>query len=243
MNGFRVTILVLLSLTVGVMFYAFVVLLPARQNQYEMYQTQQKINEYEKRQQEHEARMAGMAADAETPEVAAARAAAEQESRKNEADLTAAEESSVIASVKRRQEIEQAAAAVEEATAHNTTVGSVTAYLQDCAVILFKASGNTPVHEGLQIALQRNDYIVCEATVDGRDKESGQYTATLKQVSFGGVQDPAVEANRVPRVGDRVIVSPFLSGSELRASSYEAQLPAQDSTRMPEIEAVLTPVP
>lgn len=243
MNGFRVTILVLLSLTVGLMFYAFVVLLPARQGQYEMYQTQQKINEYEKRQQEHEARMAGMAADAETPEVAAARAAAEQEARKNEADLTAAEESSVIASVKRRQEIEQAAAAAEETASDNTTVGSVTAYLQDCAVILFNATGNTPVQEGLQIALQRGDYIVCEATVDGRDEESGQYTAALKQVSFGTAQDPAVEANRIPRAGDVVIVSPFLSGSELRANSYEAQTPEQNSGRMPEIDAVLTPVP
>ena len=63
MSAFRITILVLLSLTVGLMFYAFVVLLPARQDQYQMYQTQLKINEYEKRQLEHEARMARLGAD------------------------------------------------------------------------------------------------------------------------------------------------------------------------------------
>ena len=100
MNGFRVTILVLLALTVGLMFYVFVVLLPARQDQYQMYQTQLKINEYEKRQQEHEARMARLGADADTPEVAAARAAAEAEEKKNAADLTAAEEQNLFFSEK-----------------------------------------------------------------------------------------------------------------------------------------------
>ena len=49
MNAFRATVLALLVLTVGLMFYAFVVLIPARQDQYQMYQTQLKINEYEQR--------------------------------------------------------------------------------------------------------------------------------------------------------------------------------------------------
>ena len=238
MNGFRATILVLLVLTVGLMFYAFTVLLPARENQYQMYQTQLKINEYEKRQMEHDARMARLGADADSPEVAAARAAAEAEARKNEADLNAAEESSVIASAKRRQEIEEAA------TAKPSPLGAVTAYQDDCAVLLFRAEGSMPVNEGLLIAVRRDDYIVCEATVDGRDEESGQFTAAVKQVNFGGVKDPVAEENRIPRPGDVVIVSPFLSSRDLRLESYTPPTtPAEEPQPVPEIEAVLTPVP
>ena len=243
MNGFRATILVLLVLTVGLMFYAFTVLLPARENQYQMYQTQLKINEYEKRQMEHDARMARLGADADSPEVAAARAAAEAEARKNEADLNAAEESSVIASAKRRQEIEEAATAAEDA-AKPSPLGAVTAYLDDCAVLLFKAEDSMPVNEGLLIAVRRDDYIVCEATVDGRDEESGQFTAAVKQVNFGGVKDPVAEENRIPRPGDVVIVSPFLSSRDLRLESYTPPTtPAEEPQPVPEIEAVLTPVP
>ncbi|MBQ5664596.1 MAG: hypothetical protein IIV41_01870, partial [Akkermansia sp.] len=128
MNAFRATVLVLLVLTVGLMFYAFVELIPARQNEYQMYQTQLKINEYEQRQMEHEARMARMGADADTPEMAAARAAAAEEDKKSEEELTHAEEHSVIASVKRRQEIDAAAAAAdEEDAAAAAALGTVTA--------------------------------------------------------------------------------------------------------------------
>ena len=246
MNGFRATILVLLVLTVGLMFYAVTVLLPARQSQYEMYHTQLKINEYEKRQQEHDARMARLGAETDTPEVAAARAAAEEEAKKNEADLTAAEESSVIAFAKRRQEIEEAATAAEDA-AKPAPLGAVTAYLEDCAVLLFKADGSMPVNDGLIIAVQREDYIVCEATVDGRDEESGQYTAAIKPANFGGVKDPVAEENSKPRPGDVVIVSPFLSSRDLRLENYDSQktLPQENPApeALPEVEAQLTPVP
>ena len=244
MNAFRATVLVLLVLTVGLLFYAFVVLIPARQNEYHMYQTQLKINEYEQRQMEHDARMARMEADADTPEMAAARAAAAEEDKKNAEELTNAEEHSVIASAKRRQEIEAAAAdADEEDAASAAALGSVTAYLEDCAVILFKADGSTPVNEGLQIALRRDDLVVCEATVDGRDEESGQYTAAIKQVNFGGVADPAAEENRKPRPGDEVIISPFLSSRDLRLEEAGSQPAADAPQELPEIEAVLTPVP
>lgn len=246
MNAFRASILVLLALTVGLMFYAFAVLLPARQEQYQMYQNQLKINEYQQRQQEHESRMARFDAKADTPEVAAARAAAEAEAKKNEADLTAAEESSVLASARRRQAAEEVESAAAEPVV-SSSVGVVTAYLEDCAVILFKAADAVPVNEGLNIAVRRNDYIVCEATVDGQDSESGQYTAALKQAEFGGAKDPEVEANRKPRAGDEVIISPFPSSRDLRMEGYtpllERQQPSAEPKDLPEIEDVLIPVP
>lgn len=245
MNAFRAVVLALLIIAVGIIFYAFTEVIPARQAQYQMYQTQLKINEYEKRQQEHDARMALLGAESDAPEVAAARAAAEEEAKKNEADLTAAEEHSVIASAKRRQEIEEAATAAEDA-AKPSSLGAVTAYLEDCGVLLFNANGSTPVNEGLLIAVRRDDYIVCEATVDGKDEESGQFTAALKAANFGGVTDPAVEENRKPRPGDEVIVSPFLSSRELRLEGYVAPgaTDAQETPQpLPEVEALLTPVP
>jgi hypothetical protein len=244
MNAFRAVILALLIIAVGIIFYAFTEVIPARQAQYQMYQTQLKINEYEKRQQEHDARMALLGSQTDAPEVAAARAAAEEEAKKNEADLTAAEEHSVIASARRRQEIEEAATAAEDA-AKPSTLGAVTAYLEDCGVLLFKADGSMPVNEGLLIAVRRNDYIVCEATVDGKDEESGQFTAALKAANFGGVADPVAEENRKPRPGDEVIVSPFLSSRELRLEGYEAPgAEAPESPQpLPEVEALLTPVP
>lgn len=247
MNAFRASILVLLVLTVGLMFYAFAVLIPARQEQYQMYQNQLKINEYQQRQQEHESRIARFDADADTPEVAAARAAAEAEAKKNEADLIAAEESIVLASARRRQAAEEAENAAEESSLASTSLGVVTAYLEDCAVILFKAADTVPVNEGLNIAVRRDDYIVCEATVDGQDTESGQYTAALKQADFGGVKDPEVEANRKPRAGDEVIISPFPSSRDLRLEGYnpqpEKQQPSTEPKGIPEIEEILTPVP
>ncbi len=246
MNAFRATILALLVLTVGLMFYAFVVLIPARQEQYNMYHTQLKINEYEKRQMEHDARMSRLSADVDTPEMAAARAAAAEEEKKNAEELNAAEENSVIASAKRRQEIEESTTAAEDAS-KPSSLGSVTAYLEDCAVVLFNASGNMPVNEGLLIALRRDDFIVCEATVDGRDEESGQYTAAVKQANFGGVDDPVAEANRKPRPGDEVIISPFLSGRDLRLEAEGApgvDVPQEKApAALPEVEAILTPVP
>ena len=246
MNAFRATILVLLALTVGLLFYAFAVLLPQRQVQYESYQTQLKINEYQQQQMEHEERMARLGADAETPEMAAARAAAEEADKKIEADLTAAEESSVIASAKRRLEAEETSIP-EKHPVKVSALGEVTAYLEDCAVILFKAGDKEPLNEGLNIAVRRQDYIVCEAVVDGRDEESGQFTAAVKQVVFGGALDPAAEENRKPVPGDEVIISPFLSSRELRMENYNPQQDAQPSSdaprKLPEIEAVLTPVP
>lgn len=246
MSAFRVTILILLSLTVGLMFYAFVELLPARQSQYEMYQTELKIKEYEKRQQEHEARMARIGADVDAPEVAAAKAAAAEEDKKNAADLTAAEEHSVIASVKRRQEIEESANAAEEAAAPSV-LGVVTSYLEDCTVVLFKPNGTMPVNEGLIIAIRRDDFIVCEATVDGKDEISGQITAAVKSAHFGGVADAEAEANQIPRAGDEVIISPFPSSCDLRLEEYgdssiPQNLPAPAPEPMPEVEGVLRPI-
>jgi hypothetical protein len=61
------------------------------------------------------------------------------------------------------------------------------------------------------------------------------------------VEDPTAEANRKPRTGDEVIVSPFMSGRDLRLESGNISdlkpEPAETPQPMPEVDAVLTPVP
>lgn len=257
MNGFRVTILVLLCLAVGLMFYAVAVLLPARQDQYELYQTQQKIQEYQQRDEAHRARMAQLQPEVDAPEVANARQAVESAAREQEMKLTEAEEQSVIASAKRKQQIsaarKEAKAAAQDAAAV-TALGTVAAFSKEWNSILFTLKGNQPVAEGLFVAVRRDgDYIVCEAVVDGRDEESGQVSATIKQAKFGGADLGIAQPEPVP--GDEVIVSPYLNAGDLKSfGGFDAVpagvpaaapqgAPAGESADMPELEATLTPIP
>lgn len=251
MNGFRVTILVLFCLTVGLMFYAVTVVLPAQQERYSIYQTSMKSREYEQRDDAHRARMEQLAPETEAPEVESARNAAEEGERQREQALNEAEESSVIASVKRKQEVraaQEAAAAARAEEDKPIVLGTVRGFDPEWNVVLFVAAADTPVAEGLEVAVQRGGKIICEAVVDGRDAESGQFSATLKQVDLGASMQQ-VELP-TPGEGDEVIISPFLSGKDLRmqdgnfgvpTASPEPPAPAADS--VPEVEATLTPLP
>lgn len=214
MNGFRVTILVLFCLTVSLMFYAVTVVIPGRQEQYELYRTMQKTNEYQQRNAEHRARMEQLGPDVEAPEVSEARSEAEEGERKRRQEINEAEESSVLASARRKEEERSAREAAEEAAAPET-LGHVVSFNEYWNSLLFTPESNTPMNEGLSLAVRRGQTIVCEAVVDGRDDESGQVSATVKQAVFapnGG----APQTNATPAAGDEIILSPFLSSRDLR---------------------------
>lgn len=215
MNGFRVTILVLFCLTVGLMFYAVTVVIPGRQEQYELYRTMQKSNEYRQRNAEHLARMEQLGPDVEAPEVSTARSEAEEGERKRQQEINEAEESSVLASARRKEEERTARAAAEEAAAP-AALGRVASFNREWNSILFTPEGaKTPLNDGLVIAVRRGDYIVCEAVIDGRDEESGQVSATVKQAIFAANGNMPQETP-TPAAGDEIIISPFLSGRDLR---------------------------
>lgn len=215
MNGFRVTILVLFCLTVGLMFYAVTVVIPGRQEQYELYRTMQKSNEYRQRNAEHLARMEQLGPDVEAPEVSNARSEAEEGERKRQQEINEAEESSVLASARRKEEERTARAAAEEAAAP-AALGRVASFNREWNSILFTPEGaKTPLNDGLVIAVRRGDYIVCEAVIDGRDEESGQVSATVKQAIFAA-NGNAPQDTPTPAAGDEIILSPFLSGRDLR---------------------------
>lgn len=212
MNGFRVTILVLFCLTVALMAYAVTVVIPGRQEQYEVYRTLQKSNEYQQRNAEHLARMEKLGPDVEAPEVETARSEAEESERKRQQEINEAEESSVLAAARRKEEERAAREAAEEAAAP-AVLGRVVSYNAEWTSFLFIPEGNTPLNDGFAIDVYRGKQLVCEAVVDGRDEESGQVSATVKPViisAHGG----APMQQLTPEPGDAIVASSLMSGRE-----------------------------
>lgn len=252
MNGFRITILVLFCLVVGLMFYAVAVVLPARQEQYDLYQSSLKIKDYEQRNAEHQARMERLNPSTEAPEVETARNAALESEQQREQALTEAEESSVIAAAKRKQEERAAAEEAERnraaANADSNHMGRVAAFDAEWNVILFVPETKTPLNNGLEVAVRRGEQIVCEAVVDGKDEESGQVSATVKPANFGD-STQNIELPK-PQAGDEVILNPFLTGRDLRLQQDNSNFgdpkamdPAAPKPQpLPEVEASLIPV-
>lgn len=233
MNGFRVTILVLFCLTVGLMFYAVTVVIPGRQEQFELYRTMQKSNEYQQRNAEHRARMEQLGPDVEAPEVSDARSAAEESERQRRQELNEAEESSVLAAARRKEEERAAREAAERAAeeaAAPAKLGQVASYSAEWSSILFSPSSSTPMNDGLAIAVMRGKQLVCEAVVDGRDEESGQVSATVKPLVMKNYGGAAIQ-QLTPAPGDEVILSPFAAAADAlsahsRATEGLSSLPA-----------------
>jgi len=260
MNGFRITILVLLCLAVGLMFYAVMVIVPGWQNQYSEYQASIKIAEYQQNNDHHRQRMEQFSPDAEAPEVTTARTMAEESARKDEKALNEAEESSVIAAARRKEEAALARQAEAEAEAPKP-LGLVAAYNPEWNSLMIRPVAEVPMAMGFVVAVRRGGSIVCEAVIDGRDEESGQYSATVKAAELGA----AAAEKKTPTVGDEVIETPFPSSQELRRGSdflppaaqqtsapsgnaAPAPLPSLPSETsgqesLPELDATLTPVP
>lgn len=244
MNGFRVTILVLLCLTVGLMFYAVTVVIPGKQEQYELYKAGLKIDEYQQRNAEHMARMEQLGPNVESPEMLTARTAAEEAQKAREQQLNEAEEAGVLAAARRKQEAEQAKLAEEaakKAAAEKDKpfpVGHVASYDADWNLVMFTTQTNTPMTPGRLLAVRRGDLVICEIVVDALDDESQQVSATIKP---GKLTDLS-EEEQAPRAGDEVIDSPFATGQDaVPAGTDSWNLPeASDSN---EVNATLVPIP
>lgn len=243
MNGFRVTILVLLCMTVGLMFYAVTVVIPGKQSQYELYKTGREADEYQQRHAEHLARMEQLGPDVESPEMQTARTAAEEDQKAREQKLNEAEEAGVLAAARRKQEAEQAkhaAQAAKEAAADSEAkafpLGHVASYDADWNIVMFSTQTNTPMTPGRLLAVRRGDLVICEIVVDALDEESQQVSATIKP---GKLTDLSQE-DRAPRMGDEIIESPFGTGTEGDTTGFP-ELPAEADPN--EVNATLVPIP
>lgn len=234
MNGFRVTILVLLCLAVGLMFYVVAYMIPQQQERYDAYQAAQSQDAYQQRKDEHQRRMEELDPEHESDAVAEARAAAEKAQQERLKKLTEAEESSVLADARRKQEETMAQKADEEVD-ESRPIGLVTSYNQEWNSVLFKPVTQSPINIGLVVALRRDNNIVCEAEVDNVDQESGQVSAQIKQSHFssaadgGAVQDGLLPEDKMPAVGDEVIITPFETVRDLREDNMNFGAPVPTS--------------
>lgn len=218
MNGFRITILTLLCLSVGLMFYAVLFVIPDWQDRYSAYESLQKIDEYDNKNDIHRQQMAVFDPSYETPEVEQARLGVEEAERRGEQTLIEAEEHNVVAAARRRAEAAQARAREEEkkeVEAASSVVGYVASYDRDYQFVMIQPKVPQAFFKGAVMALRRNKKIVCEAVVDAVDAESGQVSATVKlaQITVQGGESTSPE----PVEGDEVIPSPFLSSDELKS--------------------------
>lgn len=217
MNAFRTIVLLLLVAVVGLMFYIVTVFLPDQQEQYSVYQAASKQRENDARQAAHESRLKDLAADVESEAETQAREEAEARAAQLKQELAEAEEQSVIAAAKRKEEAAQARAALAEANKPKA-LGAVTSFDPEWNALLFTPAPEANVSVGMTIAVNREGKMVCEAVVDSKDDESGQFSATLKTVKM---KDNAgiPEENFIPRPGDGVIVSP-LNAVDQSINSY-----------------------
>lgn len=250
MNGFRVTILTLLCLSVALMFYVVLYVIPSWQVEYNTYQSTMRISEYDKKSDMHRRQMQALDPSVESPEEEQARLAEEEADRRNEQNLQEAEERIIVEAAKHREEAAQAKAraeaeakALEEAkaaSAQPATVGLVASYDEEWSCIMIKPAVVGAFGQGNTLAVRRGNTIICEAVVDGLDVESGQVSATVKMEQFGA----APSSNMVPVPGDEVIISPFLSGDDLRNAFDKSVAPQSvNNAPLPEAPAAFDTLP
>lgn len=233
MNGFRITILTLLCLSVALMFYVVLYVIPSWQEEYNIYQSDVRLSEYNKKSDLHRQQMLALDPSVESPEEEQARLAEEEAARRNERTLQEAEESIIIEAARRREEAARARAEAEAAAkaeaearaagAQPAAIGIVASYDEEWSCIMIKPAVVGAFSQGNTLAVRRNGRIVCEAVVDGMDVESGQVSATVKIEQFGTAEG-VVEGTTPPAPGDEVILSPFASSDDLRreAAAEEA---------------------
>ena len=214
MNAFRVTILSLLVIAVGLMFYVVFVTLPAMQADQNIYNISRQAGQNQQQTADHRDRVSAYGDGAEATGLQQAVAEAEKVDREAEKSVYEAEEKAVLDEARRK-----AQAAQEQVPASPKTdgaIGLVTSFNKEWVSILFKPAVKDVLPEGLVIAVRREGLVLCEATVDFKDEESGQVGATLRPQEFGKGQVDVDENALLPRPGDEVVYSPFASARDLR---------------------------
>ena len=220
MNGFRITILTLLCLSVGLMFYAVLFVIPSWQGNYDAYQSSLKLAAYEKKSDIHRQQMMAYDPEVEAPEVERARLEQEAAARRDEATINEAEENNVVAAAKRKEEAARVRAVQqkeEAASPHSAVIGQVASFDPEWNCVMIRPSVPELFQPGAVLAVRREGVVLCELVVDSRDAESGQVSATRKETD---ITTEAADAKKLePTPGDEVIVSPFKSAKELLGES------------------------
>ncbi len=253
MNGFRVTLLILLTLAVAALLGVVTIFQSNQEANYEAYLASVKASERQQLIAAHQDKMRRIGPQEENGPGSAALLAAQNDQQQQ---VTEAEERNVLASAERKD----AAKVEEEATAEASApkpLGLVTTINQEWGFIMVKPVTDEPMPAGMIVAIRRAGNIICEAELgeeeDGEQPGEKLISATIREAQFNQGAD-AVSADKfTPQVGDEVIISPYLSSSELRSSDAsllpagmppapaEAPLPAAEGLQ--EVPAPLVPVP
>ncbi len=211
MNGFRISVLVLLALALGLMFYVVMVAIPEEKANYAEYQEALRDTDYQRRDAEHRARLAQIHPDAAESEADLARQEAERNAKAREEEKLRREEELVLEAGRKAEEKTQVNEQRSDAT---KPVALVAVYDHENNLMMLKpVTQDGTLAVGQVLAIRRNGGILCELAVEARDDESGQYSAYVKHAEFTKTGDPDLQ----PRQGDEVIVSPLPQVSDLPA--------------------------
>ncbi len=245
MNSFRITLLVLLTLAVVALLCMVTLFQDSQKEAYDAYLATIKANERQQMIAEHQDKMERIGVQEETPDEAL-----EQARRKQEEVLMQQEERNVLASAERKNNIKEE----EQIAAENKEekpLGLVASYNGEWGFIMIRPVSDAPMPKGMVVALRRGDRIVCEAEVGEPDSE-GQLSATVRQVTFKEELPGMTPEQFIPAVGDEVIVTPYMSGRELRSagagnsfipSSVPTDATIPEPEGIQEVDAALVPMP
>ena len=239
MNGFRIAILSLLVLVVGLLFYCVAYVIPNQQRSRELYD----MSLTTKAQQAPTDEADTTAAPTEEDE--RLRKLREQQTQTDEETLAEEERRAVAyAEEKRRRESEAAVAAELGQDAAQAALGLVTGVAPAEGFLTFKPMGDAVIDKGLVVAVRRgeSDFVICEAEVDYLHEESGEYIANIRTQDFSASassEEQDAADKMIPTVGDQIIISPFASTQELRADNPflkpdPPSVPAPSTDEIPE---------
>ncbi len=264
MNGFRVTLLILLALAVVALLGIVTVFQNSQEANYEAYLASVKASERQQLLAAHNDRMKRIGPQEETGPGADALKAAREEQEKR---VTAEEERNVLASAVRKdaaqaeQKAAEEAAAAEKAAAEEVAednpLGLVSSYNQDWGFIMIKPVSNDPMPAGMVVAVRREDKIICEAEIasEETDGQTGErlISATIRESHFTRGSQQISADKFTPAVGDEIIITPYMSSRDLRIGDPSGMSPAPfapaetgaapEPEGLPEVPATLIPMP
>ncbi len=219
MNGFRIAILSLLVLVIGLLFYCVMVMIPNQQRSRELYDMG--LTTMAQQAPADDA----TATEAPTDEDERLRKLREQQNKTDEESLAEEERRAVAyAEERRRRESEAAMANELEQDSAQTALGLVTGVAPAEGFLTFKPMADAVIDKGLIVAVRRgeSDYVICEAEVDYLHEESGEYIANIRTQDFSAsasADEKDAAAKMIPTVGDQIIISPFASTQQLRSDN------------------------
>ncbi len=249
MNGFRVTLLILLALAVVALLSVVTIFQSNQEANYEAYLASMKANERQQMLAAHQDKMKRIGPqEGESSEAQALQAAREQQQQQ----LLEEEERNVLASAVRKdaEKVEQQATAEAHA---EKPLGLVSSYNQKWGFIMIKPVTDEPLPSGMVVAVRRGDNIICEVEIgeEELDEQSGsrQISASIRENQFTQGSGNISADKFAPAVGDEIIISPYLSSRDLRALTPEGEMPTLPAADTPaqeglqEVDATFTPMP